>query len=136
MARNSRADFILDTANLSAAYQANAAELPWLASLHQEVSTLLTEMRDLGIQQDAQTAAVQQTTLEINDRLKRGKLLVTRLRNGIKAHYGTRTEKVLEFGIRPFRKGVRAPKVIVKEVPATPTEPVADQSVPIRILPL
>ena len=120
MARNSRADFIVATSNLSAAYQANAGELPWLTPLHQEVSTLLLELRDLGILQEAQTAAVQQTTLEITNRLQRGKLLVTRLRNGIKAHYGTRTEKVLEFGIRPFRKGVRAPKVIVKEVPAAP----------------
>lgn len=123
MPRNSRAEFIVRGKNLSAAYTANAAELPGLDGLHRELSTVLTELTDLGIQQEAQTAAVQQTTLEINERLARGKLLVTRLRNGVKSHYGTRTEKVIAFGIRPFRKPVREPKVIVKEVPAKSAAP-------------
>ncbi|HKH49584.1 MAG TPA: hypothetical protein VKM72_33400 [Thermoanaerobaculia bacterium] len=118
MPKNSRAEFIVRGNNLSAAYIANAAELPGLDGLHRELSTVLNELTDLGIQQEAQTAAVQQTTLEINDRLTRGKLLVTRLRNGVRSHLGTRTEKVIAFGIRPFRKPVREPKVIVKEVPA------------------
>ena len=117
MPKNSRAEFIVDTKKLSAAYLANAADLPGLAPLHQELATLLPELEALGILQDAQTAAVQQTTLEIEERLARGRLVVTRLRNGVRAFYGTRTEKVIEFGIRPFRKPVRSPKVIEVQVP-------------------
>src|SRR5262245_40094885 len=111
MPKNSRADFIIDEKKLAAAYVANAADLPGIDPLHQELATLFPELEALGILQDAQTAAVQQTTLEIEERVARGKLLVTRLRNGVRAFYGTRTEKVIEFGIRPFRKPVRPPKV-------------------------
>jgi len=117
MPKNSRAEFILDAKQLNAAYIANAAELPGLDPLHQELATLLPELEALGILQDAQTAAVQQTSQEIKERVARGKLLVTRLRNGVKALLGTRTEKVVEFGIRPFRKAVRPPKVIEVQVP-------------------
>jgi hypothetical protein len=119
MAKNSRADFLVDGSKLSAAYLANVAELPGLDALHREFSTLLTELENLGILQDAQTAAVQQTAKEIGERLTRGRLLVTRLRNGVKLHLGTRTERVIEFGIRPFRKAARPPKVIEVQVPVT-----------------
>lgn len=119
MPRNSRADFIVDGNKLSAAYLANAAELPGLDALHREFSTLVTELESLGILQDAQTAAVQQTAKEIGERLTRGRLLATRLRSGVKLHLGTRTEKVIEFGIRPFRKALRLPKVIEVQVPVT-----------------
>jgi hypothetical protein len=128
MARNSRADFIVSGKQLSAAYQANAASLPGMDPLHQEFAILLAELENLGIQQEAQTAAVQQTTKDIEERLARGGLLATRMRNGVKLHLGTRTEKVIEFGIRPFRKRVRPPKVIevpvpvAKEVTADTTE--------------
>jgi len=121
MPKNSRAEFIVDAKKLSAAYLANAADLPGLDPLHQELATLLPELEALGILQDAQTAAVQQTTLEIEERLARGRLVVTRLRNVVRGFYGTRTEKVVEFGIRPFRKPVRAPKVIEVQVPVKET---------------
>ena len=122
MPKNSRADFLVDGNKLSAAYLANVAILPGLEALHQEFSTLLAEMEGLSIQQDAQTAAVQQTAKEIDERLTRGRLLATRLRNGVKLHLGTRTEKVVEFGIRPFRKPVRPPKVIEVPVPVLITK--------------
>jgi hypothetical protein len=117
MPKDSRAEFIVDGNKLSAAYLANAPELPGLDATHKEFATLLTELGELGVLQDAQTAAVQQTSKEIDERLTRGRLLATRLRNGVKLHLGTRTEKVIEFGIRPFRKRVRAPKIIEVQVP-------------------
>jgi hypothetical protein len=115
MPRNSRAEFLMIAKRLSAAYLANAASLPGLETLHQEFATMLTELEGLGVLQDAQTAAVQQTTKEIEERLTLGRILATRLRDGVKLHLGTRTEKVIEFGVRPFRKRARAPKIV--EVP-------------------
>jgi hypothetical protein len=123
MAKNSRADFQIDGTRLSAAYVANAADLPGLEATHRELAVVLTELNELGIRQDAQTAAVQQTSKEIADRLFRGRILATRLRSGVKLHLGTRTEKVIEFGIRPFRKAARPVKTIIKEVPAKNTTP-------------
>jgi hypothetical protein len=128
MPKNSRAEFIVDASNLNAALTANAQELPGIQMLHQELTTVVTELQDLGILQDAQTAAVQQTTQAIQERMTRGKLLVTRLRNGVKAHYGTRTEKVIEFGIRPYRKAIRAPKFIVVKEAETTTKAAAPEA--------
>ena len=112
MPRTSFADVVLDWEKLTAACQANAADLPGLEPILRELQTLLAETQALGKQQDAQKAAVQQTTLEIRERVTRGRLLATRLRDGVKSFYGTRTEKVIEFGVRPFRKRVRPPKPI------------------------
>lgn len=116
----SRADVVLEWEKLGAAFRANPSVLIALEPVLQELDGLLAEVRTLGVQQDAQQAAVQQTTREIEERVKRGTLLASRLRNGAKAFYGTRTEKVIEFGIRPFRKPVRAPKVIVQAAPEAP----------------
>lgn len=117
MARSSRADTVLDLDKLAAAYRANATELPIFEPVVQEIETLVGEIRTLGVQQAAQKAAVQQTTKEIRERVDRANLLGTRLRDGAKAVFGTRTEKVVEFGIKPFRKPVRPPKVIEVQVP-------------------
>jgi hypothetical protein len=128
MPKNSRAEFIVDASNLNAALTANAQELPNIAPLHQELITVVTELQDLGILQDAQTAAVQQTSQAIKERMTRGKILVTRLRQGVKSHYGTRTEKVIEFGVRPYRKAVRAPKIIVVKETETTTKAAAPEA--------
>lgn len=112
MARTSKSDVQYDWEHLGAAYASNAADLVGLDPLAGELNLLLTEVRALTKQQAAQRAAVQQTTLEINEKVTRGRLLATRLRHGVKAFYGTRTEKVLEFGVRPFRKPQRAPQEV------------------------
>jgi len=116
----SRADIVLEWEKLSAAYKANQPGLAGLEPVIQELDTLQAEVRTLGIQQDAQQAAVQQTTKEIEERVARGTLLATRVRSAAKAIYGTRTEKVLEFGVRPFRKRTRAPKIVfIEKEPGT-----------------
>lgn len=60
--------------------------------------------------------------------------MATRLRNGVKLHLGTRTEKVIEFGIRPLRKPARHPKVIEVQVPI-PKESPAEASEPTQTTP-
>jgi hypothetical protein len=123
MAR-ARADILLEWEKLRAAYKANAPALSGFEPLLQELETVETEVRTLGIEQDVQQAAVQQTAKEIEGRIARGTVLATRLRSAAKAVYGTRTEKMLEFGIRPFRKRVRAPKIVFiqKEPETSPQE--------------
>lgn len=118
MARTSIPDVQYDWENLGAAYRNNVPDLAGLDPLASELEGVLTELRGLTKQQATLKAAAQQATKEIADRVARGRLLATRLRNGVKAHYGTRTEKVLEFGVRPFRK--RVPKIVPPELPVTP----------------
>jgi hypothetical protein len=123
---------VLNWGKLGAAFRANPAALVGVEPLLQELETVAEEIRELGIQQDAQTAAVQQTSKEIKARENRGSLVATRLRNAAKAFYGTRTEKVIEFGIRPFRKLVRPPKFILvqPEPQKTTQEPTTEAPKP------
>ena len=118
----SRGDIVLEWEKLVAGLRANPQVLVAIEPLLQDFETLLAEIRTLVVQQSAQTATVQQTSKDIEDRVKRGRLVAARLRSAAKAVFGDRTEKVIEFGMRPFRKSVRAPKVIVQEDPKTATK--------------
>jgi hypothetical protein len=114
----SRGDVVLEWEKLVAALRANPQVLIAVEPLLQELETLLSEIRALVFQQRVQTAAVQQSSKDIEERVKRGRLLAGRLRSAVKGVFGDRTEKVIEFGMRPFRKPARAPKVVfVKEDP-------------------
>ena len=116
----SRGNIVLEWEKLAAALRANPQVLVAVEPLLQELETLLAEIRTLVVQQSAQTAEVQQTAKDIEERVKRGRLVAGRLRSATKAVFGDRTEKVIEFGMRPFRKPVRAPKVVfVQEDPQT-----------------
>jgi hypothetical protein len=111
----SRADIVIAWEKLTAAFRANPSAVIGVEPLLQEFETLVAEVHSLIVLQSVQTAAVQQTTQDIEARVKRGILLAARLRAAAKAFYGDRTEKVIEFGMRPFRKPVRGSKVTKEE---------------------
>ena len=113
----SRGDVVLEWEKLIAALRANPQVLVAVEPVLQEFEALLEEIRGLVVQQAAQTATVQQTSQDIKDRVKRGRLLAGRLRSAAKAVFGDRTEKVIEFGMRPFRKPVRSQKVVFVQQP-------------------
>ncbi|HVR97385.1 MAG TPA: hypothetical protein VMW27_12270 [Thermoanaerobaculia bacterium] len=85
-------------------------DLAHLETPAQELKTILTEVRSLRIQQDAQKAIAQQTSQEIAKRMTEGKQLATRMRAGVRSVYGNKSEKLVEFGITPLRKRSRAAK--------------------------
>ncbi|HYU31203.1 MAG TPA: hypothetical protein VEW48_03505 [Thermoanaerobaculia bacterium] len=125
----SRGDIVLAWEKLVAALRANPQVLTAVEPLLQEFETLLAEIRMLVVQQAAQTAMVQQTAKDIDERVKRGTLVAGRLRSAAKAVYGDRTEKVIEFGMHPFRKPVRTkkkpvdPPALAKEDATEATKP-------------
>lgn len=128
MPSRSRNDIVVTWEKMAAAFRANPPAVIGVEPVLQEFETLLAELRSLGIQQDVQTATVQQTSKDIDARVKRGVLLAARLRGAVKAFYGDRTEKIIEFGMRPFRKPVRSPKVVfVQSEPQTATKEDAAQ---------
>ena len=108
----SRSDIVITWDKLAAAFRANPPAAIGVESVLQEFETLLTEVHSLVVLQDVQTAAVQQTSKDLEARVKRGTLLASRLRSAAKAFYGDRTEKIVEFGMRPFRRPVRTPKIV------------------------
>lgn len=85
-------------------------ELAHLEAPCQELRIILTEIRPLRLQQDAQKAIAQQTSQEIAKRMTAGRHLATRIREGLRSTYGNTSEKLVEFGITPRRKRSRAAK--------------------------
>lgn len=112
------ADIVAEWERLAVSMATNAGELPQLEPYRLKLQTLLEEARDLARQQAALTASRQDVTKRLQTSLTQGKRLATLVRIGVREHYGIDSEKLVEFGVPPFRGRNRTKK----EVPA-PTTP-------------
>jgi len=84
--------------------------------------------RSLYAQHAAMTAAKQEIWKELQQVLREGDAVMKFLKEGVKAHYGKDNEKLVEFGLQPFRgvKRKRAEKRPVIEKPAAAPVPTPD----------
>jgi hypothetical protein len=89
---------------LLVALLANTQQFLHLEEQRNRLQQLLERARQLATEQDLHTAAKQEASRELEVILADGKKLATFLRNGIKERYGNRSEKLLEFGVQPFRR--------------------------------
>jgi hypothetical protein len=105
------------------AVAANAVDLPHLEPLRAELEGVLQDTMDLGNQQDVVQSRAQQTSRELGEQLRRGEALAARLRAGVRAQYGYKSEKLTEFQLRPFRRRSRGP---VETPPPSPEAPAPD----------
>ena len=78
---------------------------------------LVAEAQALTQQQAALTAAKQAASKRLQDVLAEAQQMATVLRFAVKAQYGRDAEKLVEFGLQPFRGQKRKPK------PETPPAP-------------
>src|SRR5437868_15358880 len=116
------ADVITQWERILVSLLANIAELPHLEAPRAKLQALLEEVRTLVTQQDLHAASKQQISQRLKNLLADGKKLSTFLRTGVKEHFGNRNEKLVEFGVQPFRRAkvVKAP-VAQHPGPGTPT---------------
>ena len=104
---------------LSAALAANAADLAHLDGPRLRLAKIVTDIDGIAQQQAALTASKQDASKQLQKLLTEGKRLATGMQRFLQEHYGTRSEKLAEFGLQPFRgRKPRTPKT-----PDTPTEP-------------
>lgn len=107
MARTTYAD-VKDRLELrSKALAANTAELPQLELSRLRLDGLLGDLRGLTAQQASLAAAKQEVSKRIASLIREGLTLMNLLDVGVKNHYGTRAEKLVEFGLQPFRSEPR-----------------------------
>lgn len=83
--------------------------LPHLAASRAKLQDLVEQARIQSAQQATFTAMKQQYTKDLKQTLRSGQLLVDVLRTGAREHYGTQSEKLVEFGMQPFRSKIRTP---------------------------
>jgi septal ring factor EnvC (AmiA/AmiB activator) len=82
---------------------ANAQDLAHLEAARARLEGMLNEAREAAAQQAAHTAGKQESTQKLKVLQVEGERLATVLRGAVKQHYGIRSEKLAEFGLKPFR---------------------------------
>lgn len=87
---------------------ATASEgLPYLEASRLKLRELIAQARSQSADQAAYTAIKQQITKDLRQTLRSGQLLVDLLKTAAKEHFGPDSEKLVEFGVQPFRGKVR-----------------------------
>lgn len=112
MPNNSYADFVKHWGELTTAVAAN----PELAHLEWQRSALESELegfKDASVRQAQLQRQAQEASIELSGYIKRGKDMATRLRDGIRGHYGRAGERLVEYRLQPRR--------VRKPAPAAPT---------------
>jgi hypothetical protein len=102
---------------------ANAQDFPHLEAQRQELEAIRTEAREVSAQQVAMAAAKQERTKRLQTLLVEGRKLATFLRSGIRQRYGNRSEKLIEFDLKPFRGRPRPAAEPAKPAPTPPPGP-------------
>jgi hypothetical protein len=108
MARETYGETLMGWQGLAASLEVNTADLQHLEAHRARLAELLKRAQALSSQQAALTASKQEVSKELLGVIAEGRKLATFLRVGVKQQYGTRAEKLIEFGLQPFR-GRRRP---------------------------
>ena len=116
----SYADVVAGWKDLRGGLTVNVTEVPHLELHSQQLRGFITGVEDLNDQQAVHTAAKQQVTRQIEELIDLGQKLATFLRAGVRQHYGNRSEKLVEFGLQPFRGKKRPPEPIPPPVEQAP----------------
>lgn len=91
-----------------------AASQPHIKDALNKLVAFEDEMDKLVQEQAFHDARKQEATSRINEILAEGRIVATALRVSLKQHFGSRSEKLVEFGIKPFRGLKRARKAAKK----------------------
>ena len=119
---------IEDWDHLQERLNANAAELAHLEAMRKRLGEVTEQARQIAAAQAAQKAAKQTASQSLKAAVVEGDRLANVLRAALKQHYGIRSEKLAEFGVKPFRGRNRTLKAKepegkqpqASEPPATP----------------
>jgi hypothetical protein len=106
---------------LSSALDANAADLAYLDGTRLRLSKIVGDIKGVAQQQAALTASKQDATKQLRGLLVEGQRLAAGMTKLLQQNYGTRSEKLAEFGLQPFRgRKPRTPKTPEPPTPSTP----------------
>jgi hypothetical protein len=91
----------------SKALAANSEELAHLEVPRNQLSAMSSQIKDLAADQASLTADKQEVTKRLGELVQAARKLLTFVDTGVRQHYGNRSEKLVEFGIQPFRSAPR-----------------------------
>jgi hypothetical protein len=111
------ADLVKEGNRLVGTVRANAASLPQLQLAVDTLEALLSSIEELVIQQGTLQASKQEVSGQLRATLDNGLRHLTFVRKGVRAQFGPRSEKLIEFGIQPFRSRSRRTETVKPPVP-------------------
>jgi hypothetical protein len=82
---------------------ASIGEMPHLETSLGRLSALTELALELVREQRTLASRRQETSRRLQDLLVEGRRIADFLQTGIRAHYGTRSERLTEYGLQPFR---------------------------------
>ena len=108
---------------MDTAIVANQQQVGHLVSSLGELRTMGQSARSLYAQHAALTAAKQQIWKELQEVIRNGNAILKFLREGVRAYYGKDNDKLIEFGVQPYRGIIRKPatKPPLPEAPSPET---------------
>jgi hypothetical protein len=115
MATHSNPKTLAEWRRLIQPQPANQSDTPHLEGHYARLSALLTQAQDIEKQQAALTAAKQETSKQLKALLVEGRKVAAFIKAGLRERYGRSAEKLVEFGLRPFR-GKKSAKPEAPEV--------------------
>jgi hypothetical protein len=117
-----KAAILGDLQNLSVTMEANKDQLPHLEPFRLKLAGFVAQSLDLGKQQVALQASKQESSKQLKRVLIEGMSVANLVRTAVRDHFGPREEKIVEFGVQPFR-GRKVKPATEKPTPTTPPEP-------------
>src|SRR5689334_11534010 len=102
-------------AQVIAGVTANTGEAAPLEPGMAQLQKLHKEAGELSAQQASLTAAKQECTKKLKRVLREGDALADFLRTGARAQFGPESEKMVEFGMQPFRGRKLSPEAAARK---------------------
>ena len=117
-------------AQVAAGVSSNPQETEHLQPGAVRLQGLHTRAGELSVRQAALTTAKQEVTRELKQVLREGDALADFLRTGARAHFGAESEKMVQFGMQPFRGKKLSEEAKAKKKTAKPSSPATEPSAP------
>jgi hypothetical protein len=114
-----RGERLKEWRKIAAAAAANASDLPTAEVPRQRLEKVIGEMDSILVEQGLFQSNKQQASQRLQTLANQGTKLATVLKVVVKQHYGHDNDKLVEFGIQPFRSRPRTTQPTV----APPTTP-------------
>ena len=126
MATGRKMETLGDLQRFKEAMLANVDKLTPYEESRSRFDSLVSEAQEHNREQAALTASKQEASRRFDESLWEAQRLATVLRFPIKEHFGPDSEKLVEFGLQPFRGKARKkkePEAPLPESPAPVTTP-------------
>jgi hypothetical protein len=124
------ADHIKEWEDLTTSLLPSATEAPQIEIQRATLQAMLERVKSLTGQQATFQAQKQEVSSQLGTLMAEGRRLSSVLRATVKQHYGIRNEKLIQFGIQPFRGRKVKPTPPPEDTPAPSPQPAAASSSP------